>query len=286
MKKVNYLCFLIFILTLITTLMGIFYTTGENSFSVVNIYGESIELYGNGIYKYNSILKSGANKGTDLVMLIIGMCLFFFTVMKNKNKKQTIYKYLEIGCLSGIFYYSSCLVFGVTFNRLFLIYVLLFSSSLFALIFLLVNLFKDNELNAKVIGKKLNGTALFIMICGSSTLIWLEFILPSIFTENHLSIIEIYTTEITFVLDLGIVLPLYWGCGIALFMKKEIGYKLTPILLMFIVIVGMTVIGQNIFQSSMGIDIPIRQLFGLVISFVCLAVIAIILNIRFFRFLK
>lgn len=283
MKKIDHLCYLIVVLTLIATIVGIFYSTGADSFTVENIYGERIELYGDGIYKYNSVLKAGGNKGTDLVMLFVGVCLAFFTAMKTKDTK---YKYLQVGSLSGLLYYSSCLVFGVTFNSLFPIYVLLFSSSLFAIIFLLSDLIKDDDLNGKLVGKSLKGTALFLIISGSSVLVWLEFIIPAIITDQQLSIIEIYTTEPTFVLDLGIILPIYWGCGIALFKKKEIGYKLTPVLLFFIVIVGLTVIGQNIFQSSMGIDIPIRQLFGLVISFVVLGIVAIVLNIRFFKYLK
>ncbi len=87
-------------------------------------------------------------------------------------------------------------------------------------------------------------------------------------------------------MDLGIILPVYWGSGIALLKKKEIGYKLTPILLTFIAIVGATVIGQNIFQSYMGVEIPIQQLIGLVVSFVILGIIAIILDIGFFRHLR
>lgn len=100
-------------------------------------------------------------------------------------------------------------------------------------------------------------------------------------TGQQLSIAEIYTTEPTFVLDLGIILPVYWGCGIALIKKKEIGYKLTPVLLTFIAIVGATVIGQNIFQSYLGIEIPIQQFIGLVVSFIVLGIISIILNLRF-----
>lgn len=284
MKKIDLLCYAVVVLTVIVASVGIFYTTGSDRFTVKNIYEESIVLYGDGIYKYNSILKAGANKGTDLVMLIVAINLAIFTAMKTKAVK---YNFLQVGSLAGLLYYSCYLAFGVTFNRLFPIYLLLFSSSLFAMVFLLTDLIKkDNLFVGELVSKSLKGTALFLIISGSSVLIWLEFIVPALINGQQLSIIEIYTTEPTFVLDLGIILPVYWGCGVALLKKKEIGYKLTPILLVFIVIVGLTVIGQNIFQSSMGIHIPLRQLFGLVISFVVLGIVATILNVKFLRYLK
>ncbi len=191
MKKVNYLCYFIVLLTLISAGTGIFYSTGGDSFAVKNIYGESIELYGNGIYKYNSILKAGGFKGTDLVMLIVAVLFTFFTV---KKEKATEYGYLQIGFLAGLLYYSSCLVFGVTFNSLFPIYVLLFSSTLFTMILILSDLIKNDNLTSPLVGKKFKGTALFLIISGSSVLMWLQFIIPSLVTGQQLSIIEIYTT--------------------------------------------------------------------------------------------
>lgn len=125
-----------------------------------------------------------------------------------------------------------------------------------------------------------------MIICGISVLMWLQFILPALLSRKPLPNIEVYTTEPTFVLDLAIILPVYVGCGVALFKKKRIGYKLTSILLTFITIVGVIVIGQNLFQSSIGVTIPIEQLFGLVISFAVLGTVATVLNIKFLRNIK
>ena len=87
MKIINYLCFFIVILVFISAGVGIFYSTGTDRFSVENIYGESIELYGDGIYKYNSVLNAGANKGTDSVMLIVAAVFTLFTVLRKKAAK-------------------------------------------------------------------------------------------------------------------------------------------------------------------------------------------------------
>lgn len=94
MKRINYLCYIIIVLTLISTTVGIFYSTGGDRLTVENIYGESIELYGDGIYKYDSVLKAGGNKGTDLVMLIVLFLFFFFTI-KKKSPPNTEFCILD-----------------------------------------------------------------------------------------------------------------------------------------------------------------------------------------------
>ncbi|OEF95698.1 hypothetical protein [Desulfuribacillus alkaliarsenatis] len=279
-KNIQYLCYLIVVLTVISATVGIFYSTDGVPFSVENIYGETVELYGDGIYKYDTYFTAGINKGTDAVMIFIALLFMILTAIRGK---ATRYKYIHVGILVSILYYSTCLSFGITFNSLFPIYVLLFSASLFAIIFILSELLMKDTISAELHEKHFKGTAIFILISGSSTLVWLQFIIPAVLTGAPMEHIGVYTTEPTFVLDLAIILPTYVGCAIALYRKSAIGYKLTPVLLTFLITIGIIVIGQTLFQASMGIVIPIQELLGLVISFAILGLIAIILNIRFLK---
>ena len=116
------------------------------------------------------------------------------------------------------------------------------------MIILMIDLIKTDNLIDSIFNVKLKGTAIFLTICGLSVLVWLEFIIPAVISGEPLSMIEIYTTEPTFVLDLAIVLPIYLFSAVALLNREKIGYKLTPILLTFITIVGLTVISQNVVQ--------------------------------------
>ena len=283
MKATPLLCYFLVALTLVSTTVGLFYSTKGERFSVSNIYGETIELYGDGIYRYNSVLKAGGNKGTDLVMLFVALTLAFLTARRSEDRRS---RYIRGGLLAGLLYYSACLVFGVTFNGLFLVYVLQFSTSLFALIFLIIDLLREGHLARVLAGKRLRGTAIFLLVSGGSVLVWLEFIIPALLSRQPLSTIEVYTTELTFVLDLAIVLPVYVGCAISLLRQRVLGYELAPVLLTFITIIGVTVIGQNVFQSALGVFIPFRQLLGLVVSFVVLGAIATFMNTRLLRYVK
>ena len=283
MKKLDALTYLIAGLVLVAAGFCLFYSTAGDPFPVVSIYGERVELYGDGIYAYNTVLKAAANKGTDATMVLVAILFIISTVKSKKRNKHTFY---QLGFLTGLLYYASFLVFGVTFNQLFPVYLLLFSATLFTFIFLLSALIRNNNLSNMLQAVTLKGTAIFIIISGCSALVWLQFIIPALISGEPLAHMEIYTTEPTFVLDLAIILPTYLGCGIAMLNQKQIGYKLAPILLVFIIIVGLTVISQTIFQTAMGIIIPVNEMVGLVFSFVLLGLIAFILNVRFAKYLK
>jgi len=280
LKKIGYLYFAIILLTLVSASIGVFYSTGGESFTINNIYGESIELYGDGIYKYNSVLAVGVSKGTDFVMIIVAALFAFFTL---KRKKAAKYRFLQVGLLSCLLYYSTNLVFGITFNSLFPVYLLLFSSSLFTMILLLSELIKEDNISEVLNTKTLKGTAVFIILSGLSVLVWLPYIIQALIAGKSF---EIYTTEPTFVLDFGIILPLFLTCGISILRKKSIGYKLAPIPLTLMPVIGLIVIGQTVSTILMGITVEIRELTGLVFSFIILGTISIILNIKFMKYIK
>lgn len=280
MKSIDLLCSLIILLVLISAGFGLLYTTGGESYFVENIYGESIELFGDGIYKNDSFFKAGINKGTDLVMSAVALLLGIVTVLSRKTKKLRL---IQLGLLAGLLYYSACISFGVTFNRLFPIYTMLFSLTLFTFIFLLVRLSREDLLPVELTSKKMTGTSVFLFISGCSVLMWLSFIIPAVAGDVPLADIQIYTTEPTFVIDLAVILPTYIGCAIALLRKKVLAYKLAPALLTFIMIIGAVVISQTAFQKSLGVNIPLPQFIGLVVSFVVLGMFGLFLNLRFMR---
>ena len=279
-ETITWLSYGIALLLLVTTGVGLLYTTGGETFTVTNIYGDQIEMYGDGIYTYNSVLKAGTNKGTDAVMAVVA---FAFLLATRKRDKSAVANFLHVGLLTPILYCATSYAFAVTYNRLFLVYLLLFSLSLFTFILSLRQLIIDDNIPQNLLNKKLTGTAAFMMISGCSTLVWLMFIIPSVVTGMPMEIIEIYTTEPTFIIDLGIILPATFICGIMLLKQKRIGYQLVPILLTLLIVVGMCVISQTIAQMSIGIVLPIGQLIGLVGTFVALGLLALILNTKFLR---
>lgn len=268
------------ITAIISSCVGLFYTFGGQSRTVQNIYGEAVTLFGDGIYANDSFLKAGATKGTDAVIIVLAV-LLILTITIIKGFRYTAF--LRSGLLALILYASTCLVMGVSFNRLFPLYVLQFGCSLFAFIGCMSELLCQKSFTAEFYKKRRTGTGLFLIIGGCSTLIWLMFILPAVIDGIPMEIIEIYTTEPTFVLDLAIITPIAIWCGIAVIRRKTVAFQLAPVLLTALTGVGIMVILQTVFQSSFGIVLNPGQLFGLVVSFVILGSIALLLNIRLLR---
>lgn len=268
---------------LLSACIGLFYTNDGSMRTVENIYSQQITLYGDGVYANNSLLKAAATKGTDVVMIITGLLLFAVLLICGSRKVRAI---LQSGLLLTILYATTCLIMGVSFNQLFLLYVLQFGSSLFAFVLSMQFVFNNEVFDSRIYEKNMSGTGIFMLIGGFSTLIWLTFIIPSIITGQPLENIEIYTTEPAFAIDLAIILPTFIFCGVSLLRKKGVGYKLAPILLLFLTGVGACVISQTVFQILFGVTLSVGTLFGMVGSFITLGIFAVVLNIRFFKFVQ
>jgi len=279
-KSLRILSIISSITAIISAGVGVLYSFGGSQRTVENIYGKEIILFGDGIYANDSIMKAGATKGTDLAVIAVSLGLLCVVLFFHRKKYA---HFLQCGLLSIILYASICLVMGVSFNKLFFLYTVQFGSSLFAFLFSMSGLLKEKSFDEALYEKKLTGTAVFIIISGCSVLVWLTFIIPAITSETPTEIFEIYTTEPTFAIDLAIILPSALFCGVMQLRKKAVAYQITPVFLILLTGVGLCVIMQTVVQTSLGIVLETGQMFGLVISFVVLGIIAVLLNIKLLR---
>ena len=125
------------------------------------------------------------------------------------------------------------------------------------------------------------------MLSGISLLLaWLPDIIPTIFSDNTLPLIEVYTTEITYVLDMGIVSPVIFICLYQLKHQQIFGSILLAINLNTCAIIGIMVILQTALQVRAGIGIALPVIITKVGIFVFLAVISVYYNIKFYRNIK
>jgi hypothetical protein len=256
--------------------MGLFYSDGGKPEFVENIYGETIQLFGDGVYANNSMLKATTAKGSDLVMLLVSLGLLIATLKRDSGPKA---KLLHGGLLVSILYYSATTAFGITYSRMFMLYLIAFSVAFFTFVVSMI----DMNTTIKPVNKdrKYAGTAIFTIIAGCTALVWLMSILPTLFTGIPLDIIDVSTTEPTFIIDIGLIFPTCLIGGIMLLKKKQAGYILSPVMLTFLAVIAVTVIGQFAVQLYYGVVISIQQVIGYVVTFVVFGFAAIIINTRF-----
>lgn len=117
----------------------------------------------------------------------------------------------------------------------------------------------------------------FLCISGVSLFIaWFPDIVPTLLdTSKTLSLIGVYTTEITYVLDMGIISPLIFLCVYLLKKQIPLGTVILDAVLCLCSIVGIMIIFQSVFQALSHTNIPLPALITKGLIFVVLAGFAI-----------
>ncbi|MBO5609088.1 MAG: hypothetical protein J5929_01765 [Eubacterium sp.] len=267
----------IILLVLVVTITGILSFNPGRSYYAMNQYGESIRIWGSGIYSHDSFFKAPIHIGTDITVLFVVVPLTLYSFTKFR-KEQSVERYIQnFGYISLLLYYSACLAFGVTYNRLHLVYILLFSTCLFSVNILLAFFYKtENEENRGVNSFFTKGMKVFLILSGFSIFVaWLPDIIPTLIKDSPLALIEVYTTEPTYVLDMGIISPLMFITYYLCKKEKFIGYVLFRMILIVCLVIGIMLPVQTIFQILAGIELPIPALITKVFIFIILAAFAL-----------
>ena len=74
-KIFHILSIFIIFLAMVTSGLGLFYKTGELPFDFINQYGDTVKIYGDGIYKNDSYFMAPIHKGTDFSILFFAIPL-------------------------------------------------------------------------------------------------------------------------------------------------------------------------------------------------------------------
>jgi hypothetical protein len=287
MNGTDILAMFIIGLLIIVTVTGLCsFRTGQ-SYSVTNQYGQKVEIFGSGIYKYDSYNKAPVFIGSDAVMLIVVTPLLVISLI-NEIKRRTVKSKLFLTSMLGVvLYYAASISFGVTYNSYQLIYIALFSCSFFAFIMSVKNIDAAGLRSAQSWSLPSKGISVFLILSGVALFVaWLPDIIGALLAGTTLPLIEVYTTEITYVLDMGIISPLMFACLYLLKKKNGLGDILLAVILMLCTVIGVMLPAQTVFQVMAGIETPIPVLITKVAIFVVLAVFAFIFNTKLYRKLK
>lgn len=274
-KVLNFLNIIVLCLLLIVTICGVTSFSTEHKYEAVNQYGETINIFGSGIYAHDSYFKAPIFIGSDLTILLIVIPMFIYTIIK-MNRVQNIENYIKyFSIMSLILYYSASLAFGVTYNSFHLIYIALFGISFYIIGFFYSKFIRLTNINFEYSVTK--GMIIFLVIAGTALFVaWLPDIITSLIQGKSLDLIEVYTTEITYVLDMGIISPLIFITLYLVVKRSFIGYILLRMLLKVCAIIGIMLPIQTLFQLLCGIELPLPALISKVASFVLLAFFAVL----------
>lgn len=282
-NAVVWLSSLIVGLALIAAGVGLLSQPGGSTFSFTTVRGVTVHVYGQGWYRLDTPIAAVGFMAADVVTLILAIPLLVISTLSYRRGSLKG-GFLLSGTLAYFLYNYGSLAFGSTYTNLFLVYVAIFSTSLFGLILVLTS-FDVPALPAHYSTRlPRRGISLFLIVSGVILLlVWLVLsILPALFQGTAPLEVAFYTTFITAVVDIGIVAPVLIAAGVLLRRRAPIGYLLAPLLLVFTVTLGLNLTAAGIAQILTGV-ISIGQALGFTVPFVILTLIAIGLTASLFR---
>ena len=272
-KQITMLISIICTTSLVATLLGIFSNSGQGAYSYKTIRGETIEIYGKGLYRHMSSDVAIQGIAQDYVTLFIGIPLLLFGLFFYR-KEKTNAKFLLTGVLLYFFLTYLFYTAMAMYNEMFMAYVLLLSCSFFALILNLITFdYKTTFLKS---GKIIRIAGYFLVV--NSILIaslWLSIILPPLINNSIYPIqLQHYTTLIVQGFDLGIFLPIGFISAVLALRKSNVGSIFTIIYVVFLSLLMTALTSKVIFMAIAGANvvpaifiIPAIGFFSIILSF-------------------
>ncbi|MFP5106794.1 hypothetical protein ACSU6B_08490 [Neobacillus sp. C211] len=230
-KSISMLVFVITLLSIIATSYAIFSNQGAGEYEYKSIFGETVSIYGKGLYKHDSVSIAAQAIAQDYVTLFFGVPLLVFSLYLSR-KGQLKGHLLLTGTLGYFLYTYASYSFLSMYNTIFLVYVILMSASFFAFTLAMRSFeiaklplsFKE-KLPVKIIG----GFLLFVSFVFG--MMWLWKIVKPLMNHTPTEGIEHYSTLVIQALDLGFVVPVGIISGILLIKRKPFGYLLASVII-------------------------------------------------------
>lgn len=279
----NWLVPLIAVIAIVMAAVGIFSNSNDAPHSFTTVYGDSVDLYGRGIYSHDSSFVATLMKGTDVTTLFIAVPLLLISYLYYRQGSLRG-RLLMTSMLTYFLYVGVTYTFSVIFNRMFLSYVALFSTGLFATIIAFSTFDVESLLSRLAPNAPRKGMAIFLIVAGLSTLmLWLSELIGPLLAGTAPANLGPYTTMFTHGFDSAVITPATVVTGIYLLRKNSLGYLFAAPLLILCSLIGVAVITQTITQAFNGILFPIPVYIGMIGSWVVMGAFAVAFTIRLFQ---
>lgn len=265
-KRIDMLAPVTILLLCICSVAGILSMDFSKSYDFVNQYGDRVAMFGSGIYAGDTFFSASINIGTDFCILLAVVPLFILAFIKKAKDNSNVNK-VNLMALYGVaFYYSTSVALGIKYNQLILIYIALLGCSLFGLF----KIYREIHLE-KMVYPPTRGLKVFLVISGLAIAVaWMADIIFALFSGRPPELIGVYTTVVTYVVDLGIIAPLCLICLHLLNRKDPLGTVTLAGILKLCIVIGIMMLPQTAAQYLAGIEVPLPVLITKSASFLAL----------------
>jgi len=255
-QPITILVLLIALASLFAASAGIWSDSGEGPFLHESVRGETVEIYGRGIYRHMSAEVAIQGIAQDYVTLFAGiplllLGLYFF------RRGDLRGKLLLAGVL--LYFFMTYLFYTAmgAYNELFLAYTFLLMTAFFAVVLILMSFDYRNAVDYFPSARLMRATGFFVVI--NSLLIaalWLSIIVPPLLEGSlYPAGLHHYTTLIVQGFDLGLFLPMGVAAGWLAIRKNNYGYIFITVYVIFMVVLMTALTAKVLFMARAGADV-------------------------------
>lgn len=280
---VFWLSLLTLVLAAIAAGAGLFWTGGPGPFPFTTLRGETAQIYGQGLYHYDTVFAAAGYKGVDATLLAFGLpALIVCALLYRRGSLRG--GLLLTGVFAYFLYAYISYAFGAAFNPLFLVYVALYSASFFALVLTLTSIDLRTLPPQVLAGLPRLGPGLFMLAGGLITsVVWLSPLVSAMLQGRPPDLLNSYTTKVTDALDLGLITPATLIAGLLILRRDPLGYRLAfPLLGIILLLVPQIILG-TILQLAAGVAFSPGAIIGPISGFLVLGLLAIWVTVVILR---
>uniref|UniRef100_A0A7C1FGV6 Uncharacterized protein n=1 Tax=Caldilinea aerophila TaxID=133453 RepID=A0A7C1FGV6_9CHLR len=276
----NWLVPAIFILTLVAALAGLW--PGEGTpYPLTTFRGEEVTINARGLYYWDTVSSAAQMQANDLVTLVVGLPLLaisFWLTQRGSLRGRL----LLAGTLGFILYTYITMTFGAHYNALFLVYVALFSLSLFVFVLVMIS-FDLETLPAHFSAKLPRGwiAGLLFFAAAFLTLAWLGRIAAAS-APGAVPALENTTSMFIQAMDLGLIVPVCILAGVLLLRRRPWGYLLASVGLTKFLTLGVAVSLMGLHMARVGAPVSAVELgiFPIITLLNLIMAIALLRNVQ------
>ncbi len=241
---------------------------------VVTPRGQSVELAGDGLYRFDTVFTAWNNTAVDAVVLAFGVPLVLRAWLQHRQGSPRG-SLLLTGALGYLLYVYANYALGVAYNPLYLAYVTLLSASLFGFV-AAFNQTDRTALAAVAADPDVphRSLAWFLLASAAVTaVVWLQPLVTALLQGAAPELLDVYTTTVTYSLDLAVITPAAALAGLLIRRRQPLGYLLAAPLLVTIVLLLPTISLATALQIAAGISFTPAEVIGPIAGFGVLGVL-------------
>lgn len=250
---------LIGLLALFAAGAGLVWPGDGQPYPLTTFRGEQVVINGHGLYRYDTVSSAAQMQANDTITLLVGvplLALSFVLALRGSLRGHL----LLIGTLGFVLYTYLSMCFGAAYNELFLLYVALWSLSLWAFILCMLSIdlralpqHFSERLPRRAIATLFFTAAVFLLLA------WLGRIVPPLL-RGATPPLENTTSLFIQALDLGLIVPLAFVSGILLLRRSAWGYLLASVFVMKMITMGLAVSAMGVNMALSGVAISAVEL--------------------------